>query len=1268
MSRHMRAAFYMALLAIGCTLTLAPARAQSVYGSIFGTVTDTTGAVIPGATVTVTDEAKGTVVTATTNGTGDYSVTHLVPDNYDVKIEIQGFSSFVSKGVVVLADTAPRVDAALTVAGAGAQTVTVDADAVPVLKTDRADVSTVFDSQQVSDLPVGDQNFTNLQLLLPGAQLLGWSHAADENPQASRQIQVDGQAFGGVAYELDGTDNQDPILGIIVVNPSLDSVTEAKITTQNFDAELGKAVSAVMTVQTKSGSNTFHGSAYDFRTSNANLAREPFSQPPGSFFPPGLKNKFGGSVGGPVIKDRIFFFGSYEGQRQKVGTSEVNSLPSPLLTKTCLGSELGPSITAGCDFSEYYANLPGGPNNGPIANTPPTGTIYNNTGVAVLNTSGCRDWNGNIETGAVGAPFPCNVIPASLVSTQFKNILTELAPYTALESGGGLGGLDGNSKLGGTGLFNSDLWTVRGDATISQRMSAFGRFSRWTNTLSGAQMYGPIGGSGFGIGGYGGKSSSADDSAAAGMDFVLNPKLITDLRLGYLRYNINDQKNDQDVQAATALGIPGINLGTTITGGLPSMFGTTLNGGSHQPQYGDGLNISRCNCPLIEREDQFQVVNNWTKVFGNHSVKIGVDFRYGRNLRVPSDSDRAGILNFGTGPTSSAGANGLGFATMALGDVTSFNRYVSTSTNAKEFQKRLFFYAQDTWRATNKLTLNLGIRWEGYYPETVNGAGNGALLNLNDGYLHVAGIGGIGTNMGWDLDVAKQFEPRIGIAYQLNEKTVFRAGYGRSFDIGVFGSIFGHVVTQNLPVLANQSLSNSQNSTTGLAFCLGAASDNPGCNQSAISTSPITQGAGGGPIVYTPPAVPSNGLLPNPGYSVSTKARPNPLRFPTLDAWNMSFQRAITPTLSLTIAYVGNKGTHTLSDGDNNNTNPNEAAITLPGSFKIGNQTLSSINGQTLHWDPRPAGSPGITAGATSNSNYLQRYYGGALPACSDPAYVQPIDPNLAPGACGWSQGIGYYGDDQNTNFNAMQVTLTQHAWKGLAATFNYQWASAFDFNGGYATWSKSAVYGRDSNVRQNAATIYGTYDFPFGRGKQFLSGVNRVTDLLIGGYELGGTMNRSSGLPWTPNINCQFTYIGPDGLSHVGNDLPGGVPCYPNKTGARMKTGLTSFNPSSASRTFFQAQTLGGGIFSDAGLDNIGNNGRNTYWGPGFFNTDLSIQKSFQIWERVATKFRMDAYNAVNRINPSNPSTNVLSSGNISGEAPGPGPRYLEFSLKLTF
>jgi hypothetical protein len=172
------------------------AGAQSVYGSIFGTVTDSSGAAIPNATVTVKDEAKGTVVTATSNGSGDYSVPHLIPDVYDLKVTAKGFKIFETKGISVEADTSPRIDPGLQI-GAENTTVEVNADTEPELKTDRADVSTVFDQQQVSSLPVGDQNFTNLQLLLPGAQLLGWSHAADENPQGSKQIQVDGQALAG---------------------------------------------------------------------------------------------------------------------------------------------------------------------------------------------------------------------------------------------------------------------------------------------------------------------------------------------------------------------------------------------------------------------------------------------------------------------------------------------------------------------------------------------------------------------------------------------------------------------------------------------------------------------------------------------------------------------------------------------------------------------------------------------------------------------------------------------------------------------------------------------------------------------------------------------------------------------------------------------------------------------------------------------------------------------------------------------------------------
>ena len=183
MNRTIRTALVLAFLACASSLLTITASAQSVYGSLFGTVSDKSGAVIPNATVTVTDEAKGTVVTVTSNGSGDYSVPHLIPDVYDLRVVAKGFKPFETKGISVLADTAPRVDPTMDVGSDTGTTVEVSAESVPLLKTEKADVATVFDQQQVSSLPVADQNFTSLQLLLPGAQLLGWSHAADENPQ-----------------------------------------------------------------------------------------------------------------------------------------------------------------------------------------------------------------------------------------------------------------------------------------------------------------------------------------------------------------------------------------------------------------------------------------------------------------------------------------------------------------------------------------------------------------------------------------------------------------------------------------------------------------------------------------------------------------------------------------------------------------------------------------------------------------------------------------------------------------------------------------------------------------------------------------------------------------------------------------------------------------------------------------------------------------------------------------------------------------------------
>ncbi len=1185
MFNRIRAILATSLGVAALLITPLSLHAQAVYGSIYGTVTDSTGAAIPNATVTVTDVAKGTSTVVTTNDSGAYVAEHLIPDVYNVKVTVTGFTSGETNGIQVFADTSPKADIQLKV-GSDAQTVTVNADSIPQLKTDRADVSTVYDVKTVSGLPLGNRNFTSLQLLLPGAQQLSWSHAANENPQGSLQIQIDGQAFGGVAYELDGADNQDPMLGIIVVNPALDAVTEAKIATQNFDAEFGKAVSAVVTAQTKSGSNQFHGSLFDYRQSNEFLARDPYTQfkpdiSTGRYIPPGIYNQFGGSLGGPILKDKLFFFGDYQGLRQRIGNSAVMTVPSEHLINTCLGTEQPTAGgIAGCDFSEYQAAL--GAN----------GIIYRKDGTAYAN----------------------NVIPAGELSQPALNLLKLLQPYKP-NTAGNYNGLQANYAGSGNGTFNNNQWDERVDWQASEKTHVFERFSRFTNIISGSTIFGAAGGAGFGVNGYGGTSTGANDSFAGGADIAVSPTLLTDFRLGYYRYNIGTSKYDQETPLATQLGMPGLNRGDRATNGAPAFnitdvgsFGGPSNPTSGGAQYGSGLNINRCNCPLTEREDQFQAVNNWTKIFGNHSAKFGADVRYARNLRVPSDTNRTGQLSFGTGPTSNptitAAPGGNGFATFVLGDVTGFGRYIQNpaipgSLNAKEFQKRIFFYAQDTWHATSKLTVNYGLRWELYFPEAVNGRAHGGLMNLNDGNIRVAGVGGVPSNFGWSPSW-KALAPRLGIAYQVTPSTVVRAGYGRSFDIGVFGSIFGHVVTQNLPVLANQSI-NPTGGVTSSAFALAT-----------------------GPTLYDFGTIPSNGLLPSPGYAVNTKARPDPLRLPTIDAWNLSLQQAITPTLSFTLAYVGNKGTHTLSGGNGNSTNPNEDAIFLPAQF--------SVNGQTLHYDPAYPDTIGPNNG-TANPIYLRRYYGGSLPACASSGYTQPAA-GLPPNACGWTNDVTFYGNNQDTHYNALQLTVSKQFARGASLNANYAWQKSYNYNSSFATWNRRAVYGRDDTTREQSLVAYGVYELPFGRNQMFANHVNGFVNELIGGWQLSPIVTLQSGLPFTLRYN------------ECSSSVPGSAPCYVSGDVSGLNVKVGSFNPQTHSNLLLRGidpttpakqnltNTPLGGIYAP-GLDQIGNAGRNNKIGPSFFNTDLAVQKAFPIKESLSAQLRLDAYNAFNHINP---------------------------------
>ncbi|MGZ4875877.1 MAG: outer membrane beta-barrel protein, partial [Candidatus Angelobacter sp.] len=351
-----------------------------------------------------------------------------------------------------------------------------------------------------------------------------------------------------------------------------------------------------MTAQTRSGTNKFHGTVYDGRTGNANLARNPFNQAPGpNAIPPGLKNRFGGTIGGPVVRDKGFFFFNWESQRQKVGTTATGTVPTQQVVSTCLGTTVGPSGIPGCDFSEYDK-------------------IYTANGNL---TAGKPMLTNNTGNPAYDAAFAADVIPTALLSPQALALLAYFKNYAPNQGNLKLQPIENNYSAGGTGLFNSNTYTVRGDWTFNEKMHAFGRFSRFWDTLSGKVLFGDAGGPGFGLGGYGGNSNGANDSLASGVDIAISPKLLTDFRFGYYRYNVIDTKYDQGVDFANTIGIPGINMGDDFTSGAP---GWIVNGlGGNNALIGAGLGINRCNCPLTEKEDQYQIVNNWTFIKGNHT-------------------------------------------------------------------------------------------------------------------------------------------------------------------------------------------------------------------------------------------------------------------------------------------------------------------------------------------------------------------------------------------------------------------------------------------------------------------------------------------------------------------------------------------------------------------------------------------------------------------------------------------------------------------------
>ena len=997
-SPHHVVAIVCVLIAL-TTLTRS-ASAQAVYGSIAGSVVDESGATLPGVSVTVTSIERKTSDTVLTNETGHYVKERLLPGTYEVKVELSGFKQQLYPKIQVNIDTQTTLDIKLQI-GQVSEAVTVEGFS-PILKTDRADVSTRFDTKELTELPVLDRNFTKFILLTPGAQQLGWQHAPSENPQGSTQTQVNGQHFSGTGYQLDGTENRDPILGIIVINPSLESIGEAKVTSQNYDAEFGQATAGVVSVQTKSGSNAVHGSGFEFFQNEALQARNPFTQArpdpvTGKAIPDSKRNQFGGSVGGPIVENKWFFFGDYQGTRNDRGGSVLASVPTVL-----------------------------------------------------ARTGNLSEYSQRIFDPATGQEFSNATIPQGRLSPQALNIL-KLIPQP--NAPGRENGTRDNFTASGVENFTQNSINVRIDGRLSPAINNFGRYSLGKFHREGESAFGPGGGPAkIGGGNLAGLSESRNQSLAYGVDYTISPTLLADVRFGWFQYKVDVLPGDFGTTPAADAGIPNLNKDANFTSGLPYF---ALRGNQADMDWGWSLNdnAGRCNCPLNENEKQWQLVSNVTKLWSSHTSKFGVDIRRAYNLRIPSDQHRSGQLTFSALRTSNAGQGGLGLATFLLGDVANgtgeaFGRYVSTSLDAREQQWRHFYYAQDTWHTNSKLTLNYGLRLDVINPQTVNEARNGTWVDLTTGRGLVGGVGGI--DLSGNTENRLNWAPRIGGTYQVDEKTVIRSGYGRSYDIGVFGSLFGHTVTQNLPVLAAQSL--TAPTQFDRVFNLAQGPPDP---------SFVEPGSDG---TFSWP----NGVKP---LVLPRKQRP-----PTVDAWNVTVQRQLTGTTSFEVGYVGNYGRHVFSG---NNPDDDFNTVSLEGFL-----------------------TPGCTATPCIPANQRRPFFTGG------------IVPNVlgVGGNFGWTGRVQAYFNEAHNWYKAMQTRFTRRFSDGWSAQINYTLQKATNYDDDYWIYNPDLNKGPADFDRTHNFTSAILYELPLGKGKKYGSDWNGLTEGLLGGWQVNTNLFVLSG------------------------------------------------------------------------------------------------------------------------------------------------------------
>ncbi|HEX8339224.1 MAG TPA: TonB-dependent receptor, partial [Pyrinomonadaceae bacterium] len=787
MRRAPRVTACLLLLSVCLTLN---ASAQVNNASVTGLVTDTAGAVVPSASVTLKNRATNVEATATTDSSGYYAFGSVPVGAYTVTVERQGFKRVVLEEVKLEVGQKARVDAALEV---GAVTETVTVTSATLLTTQEATTGGVIENRMVEQLPLSGRNWDDLISLVPGVQADRYT----EEGGATSAGRTGGANVHGVRslqnnFVLDGVDNNSisenvQELTTQVARPSVDSIQEFKVSTNPYSAENGRSPGALISVTTKSGTNVFHGTLYEFHRNRVFDANNFFNNRAGARKPQNIQNQFGGNVGGPVVEDEAFFFFNYEGTRIRKGVTRLGSVPLPNEVRG--------------DFSPAAA----------AANRTTYATLFDRVGDCRALVPSAFNANGS---------FVNNQIPAQCLDPLAQRVLGLLPAPNVVP---GSGPLNLNNFIRNPGITDdTDSYTGRFDWQQSAKNSFFVRY-----TLSDRFRHVPgiFGGVVDGTGSSAnGRLNMKGQSAAVGWTRIVSSRLINEFRLGWGRNNSLATQDPFGLNTLAELGFHGVPDSPLYSGGLPGIS-ISARGGTQLPGGQSGFDRlgSPDFLPKSQRTNQFQWSDTVSLSHGAHQLKFGGDVRGPmRNIYLDVPSLR-GTLNFDGNRTA------IGLADFLLG-------YPSGAqlANPAVVDSRLKMFSgflQDDWKATPKLTLNLGLRYD-YATWPYEGADRLTNLDPETGQLFTPANSPVGRSL--VKPDRNNFAPRVGLAYQLGEATVLRAGYGRFYMLferagseDQLALNLPNLVQNNVTAANNNSTANNIRLRTGFNLSLNPAAVDP---------------------------------------------------------------------------------------------------------------------------------------------------------------------------------------------------------------------------------------------------------------------------------------------------------------------------------------------------------------------------------------------------------------------------------------------------------